>query len=244
MLKRSDFESNLLGREVAQLPPALADQCDVALAAERWRRDGIWLVSCRIPAGNQAAERRLLAAGFRCVEVLVTHRRDFTGAEQPAAGVRLACPEDRSAILAIAASAFRHDRLHADPQIPDWAADVVRAHWIANDLAGRADANIVVEHDGRVAGFLLGLRREPGAVIDLIAVAPEFQGRRLAGKLVESVPALMGMPTVGSLVAGTQDANVQSMAFYARNGFAETGRQLTFHWVNGDVAPSQDPRPI
>ncbi len=233
------FETGVLGVPVGKLSVAEAAEQealdDLVRQAAGWREQGVWLVSCRVGEASPVAGA-LEAAGFRCIETLVTLEHRLDGA-MPTDGAEIATAADRGACLEIARRAFTNDRLHSDPQVPDAIADRVRRAWIENDLGGRTDANFVVRDDGAVAGFSLCLFDGDVAVIDLIAVDAGKRNRGLGGRLVGSALAHY-QGRVSSMRVGTQADNLPSLALYRRTGFAELGRHETFHWVNPDAAPA------
>lgn len=253
---RQAFESDLIGLTVEKLVLSPQDVPESALGdhIEGWRRKEVWLVSCRVPDDAAPLKAALRDAGFREIETLVTLSRPApktpAAPAAPAApetsappaalaelptGIRRATSADRQACIEIAGRAFSDDRLHADPLVPDHIADRVRTHWVANDLDGRADLALVAEKSGRVAGFNLLLKRGRDAVIDLIAVDPDFRRQGLGAALIDGAFAAFGS-SIDGMRLGTQAANTASLKMYARSGFHEAERHVTFHWINDQVA--------
>jgi ribosomal protein S18 acetylase RimI-like enzyme len=239
------FETDLLGVPVGRL--SLADDGGpsgpegLGELVAGWRAGGVWLVSCRVAASSAAIEA-LERNGFKTVESLVTFRRRLSPRPMPA-GVEIARADDAEACVAIARRAFVNDRLHRDPRVPTAAADLVRERWMRNDLAGRADASLVVRSEGAIAGFTLCLLDGREAVIDLIAVDIGRQRQRLGRALVEGALARYG-GRADTMRVGTQADNEPSLALYRGAGFVEADRRITLHWVNPNVAPAlrDDPR--
>src|SRR5262245_57318810 len=92
---------------------------------------------------------------------------------------------DRDACVAIALAALRQDRYHADSQIDHRIADAIKAAWVANNLAGRAEVSLVARSaGGEVLGFNQLVKTAGEAVIDLIAVAPAAQHQGYGTALV------------------------------------------------------------
>jgi ribosomal protein S18 acetylase RimI-like enzyme len=231
------FDSDQLGAPIARLeiepraaalPPA---QLDAALGArvDGWRREGLWLVCCRVPAERPALGAALERAGFRRIETLVTLARSLAG-PPAASAARPAEPADLAACVEIARSAFEHDRFHADPAIPRERADALKAAWVRNGFLGRADAALVVRTDGRARGFVLCLKRGREASIDLIAVAPDARGRGHGRALVEGALAHYA-GSCDRLVVSTQLSDRASLSLYAMVGFEELCRSETYHWT-------------
>jgi ribosomal protein S18 acetylase RimI-like enzyme len=152
-----------------------------------------------------------------------------TGQYAVAGGTRPARPDDRDAVMALAASSFDHSRLHLDPAIPRAVADRSRAEWAGNFFAGkRGDHMIVGEIDGVLAGFaqLLG-PRDGVLTIDLIEVAPPYRRRGIAHTLIAASAGIAGTQT---LRVGTQIANTPSLRLYETLGFRVVGSQYVLHY--------------
>lgn len=225
ILTERPFETSHLGGPVFDC----ADANDAAEAVRQGRGVGAVLISCRTEGDGNA----LSAAGFRKVETLVTLElnplKGFYG-QTDGVLVRAGGMADVSACRGIATAALRWDRFHADTRIDDGAADRLKADWIANDLTGRADRVFVAETGGAVAGFCAMLLRQDLAVIDLIAVAPDKQGKGIGRALVTGAIGHYHERVV-TIRVGTQAANPQSLTFYRSLGFEEVGRADTWHWM-------------
>ena len=235
-----DFETSLLGVTVGRL--VLADDenaGDLEDLISEWRDDSVWLVSCRVAVGASTLTQ-LKQVGFRQIETLVTFRRDIPRVPSEAE-MELATPEDEAACVALSLQAFTQDRFHSDPEVPDWAADRVRAAWVRNDLNGRANACFVVRADGAVAGFNLCLLDGNEAIIDLVAVDISQRQQGFGTWLVTgAVDFYSGRAE--TMRVGTQADNAPSLALYRGAGFTEVRRQETLHWVNADAAPAEGAR--
>ena len=239
------FESEHLGRHAARIERLAAWPAEAAEAPEvlaelvagcraRLEADGVGFVSCRLAEDDRAAIRALGQGGFEVVECLLTLGCDLPAEDaSAAAGIEIAGPEDAEACAELAARAFHTDRFHSDPAIPDAAADGLKAAWARNDCAGRADAVLIIREAGRLVGFNACFLRDEEAVIDLIAVAPQAQGRGLGRRLVEG--ALAHYPgRAQRMMVGTQSRNYASLALYAACGFRIEASALTFHAHLGD----------
>ncbi|WP_161973697.1 GNAT family N-acetyltransferase [Hwanghaeella grinnelliae] len=219
------FEAAHLGGPVFDC----ADTGNAVQAVSQGREAGAVLISCRTEGEGDA----LAAAGFRKVETLVTLERRSLKPLDGRLGrglVRAGGVADVPACRRVAVEALRWDRFHADPRIDDQAADALKAEWIENDLRGRADRVFVAEVDGAVAGFCAMLLRADLAVIDLIAVAPDKQGKGIGRALVAAAVDHYREQMTAMLV-GTQAGNPASVSFYKSMGFQEVKRADTWHWT-------------
>jgi GNAT superfamily N-acetyltransferase len=183
----------------------------------------------KLPADAVAACVAAQDMGFRLVDTNLLFERQSGTAQ--GANVRAARPDDLPAVAAIARQALVRTRFHLDPAIPAALAGDIKAAWAANFFAGkRGDAMLIAERDGVPAGFLLALRAHAGWTVDLIAVAPDAQGLGLGRSLIAGLGGLAhGAEPPGALRAGTQAANRDSLAFYARQGFSLVEASYVLH---------------
>lgn len=192
--------------------------------------------------------RQLGSLGFYVVDVNVTFGLDREKMlcpiqPKPGAGCRIgevaAHLEDE--VLAIARSCFRFSRFHQDPQIPNTIADQIKHDWILNYLRKQRGEQLwVATVDGRAAGFLAVIAGEAAGrryrAIDLIGVAPAYQGRGIGQEL-----AAFFIDTYRDqcdyLLVGTQIANLPSMRLYAKCGFAlaQSAYVMHFHLVQPET---------
>lgn len=216
------FDGDILGRPVWRLD----DPRQAAMAVAAARSDGVGLLTCR---GDEAHASVLGDAGFRMVETLISFRQALSGSDQTLpTGVRCATAADADAVAGIAAGAFHSDRWHADPEIPDAAADRMKAQWARNDVLGRAAVVfLALQQDGEIAGFNAILTRDDVAIIDLIAVKPDCRGQGHARRLIAAAQSLPQK----TLQVGTQASNAASIQLYQSTGFVEFQRQITWHWT-------------
>lgn len=185
--------------------------------------------------------RMLGAAGFAIVDTGITFAwsGDTALTPPPAVIVGPARPSQHSAVADVAERSFRWSRFHLDTRIEPALANHVKRRWIENYCVGARGAGLyVAEVAGVVAGFLAVIESrvngEPAATIDLIAVAPEFQGRRVGAALVALFIAEW-RSRVAHLRVATQAANIRSMRFYEGLGFraAESGYVFHAHYRDG-----------
>lgn len=222
------FDGEILGRPVW----ALADADAAADAVVAARAGAVGLIVYR---GAPAEAEHLVAAGFRLVETLVTYECPLPPVEVSAdlpPDIRLASDADADAVAAIARQAFRYDRWHADPAIPDARADAFKAAWARNAVLGRAVAVLIaLGGDGRPAGFSALMAQGTMLAVDLIAVAPGQQGRGLGRALMAGAMAYGVGHKYGRLRVGTQAENAASIRLYEALGMMESARACTWHWT-------------
>jgi ribosomal protein S18 acetylase RimI-like enzyme len=180
---------------------------------------------------------KLTACGFRVVETHVTFSRPIGGAlpidEQKDFRVEPATPALRDRVLDIAGSAFRYSRFHLDPAFDRSSADKVKREWIRSYFdKKRGDLLLVGRKRFTPVGFL-ALMMQPEqrevAVIDLVGVAPEHQGKGLGQHLIAAaLDASRNCAQV--LEVGTQAANIPSIRLYERLGFRAVRASYVLHY--------------
>ncbi|MEA3192947.1 MAG: hypothetical protein QOD26_1280 [Betaproteobacteria bacterium] len=198
------------------------------------KRDGFFFT--KVPVSEVTRLERFVAAGFRIVDTHVVLECAAASRREPK-DVRKAIAADREPVLAIAERAFVWSRFHRDPRFPRELADRVKRAWAENCLAGkRGEEVLVVVENGMPAGFLAVLKAGNAAVIDLVAVHPERQGRKLGETLTQAFAARWAQ-RAEKLRVGTQLANTAAMRLYERMGFrvAEAKYVLHAHVRDGAV---------
>jgi len=184
----------------------------------------------KVATQDVRTSHQLEASGFRIVDTALTlETRALSAAGRVSSRVRLATPEDASTVMNIARQSFRYSRFHLDPAISPGLADEIKAQWAGNFFSRqRGDHMVVAEHDGRVVGFLqLIATADSVLVIDLIAVQPDARGMGLAAEMIHFANRACGHPRM--VRAGTQSANLPSLALYHKLGFQIVSSSHIFH---------------
>jgi dTDP-4-amino-4,6-dideoxy-D-galactose acyltransferase len=224
-----------------QVTPAAEGQLSVEMAELAKRGDAFFFA--KVPTTGVAQCIGLARAGFAVVDVSITFALAAEGGTRPPDVVVRAArsSEQHKAAADIAASCFRWSRFHLDPRIPVELANLIKRRWVENYCRGqRGEALYVGEIGGKVAGFLAVLKSTVGgrttAVIDLIGVSLEHQGRGVGTALVRHfVDEWRGRSE--ELRVGTQAANIQSLRFYERNGFRVVDSTYVLHAHYRDGKP-------
>lgn len=143
--------------------------------------------------------------------------------------VRKAEPKDEQAVRNIAATSFTKTRFHADPLIDCKIANKIKEEWAGNYFSGaRGDEMLIAEKDGKVIGFNQILIRDNIAIIDLIAVDKDYQGRGVGKAMIAELQSSYARVRVG-----TQLANNGSIALYEKMGFAFENASYVMHYHAG-----------
>ena len=228
------FESGILKRRVMQIDAIEAWERTNNLETlavetlETLAKDGVDLVVCRRPESDRQTLAALQRAGMCVVECLMTLSHPLKDVPAAEADIAARDETDAAGCASVGARAFRFDRFHADPLVDDAAADALKGTWARNAVLGRADRVFVTRERDRITGFNACLLRDGNAIIDLIGVDPDFQGRGLGRRLVNAALAHYS-GRAARLAVGTQSANHVSLALYQRAGFSVEHSALTLH---------------
>ncbi|HET8892659.1 MAG TPA: GNAT family N-acetyltransferase [Gaiellaceae bacterium] len=179
------------------------------------------MYQARVPVEQVAVVRAFTSRGFSVIDTTLTLERAPVSAEAEDDVVR-ASPEQRDAVVEIARTSFRWSRFHLDPEVPDEAANRIKADWIGSYFDGTRGDELLVALDAHgPAGFLAVLVAADGAhVIDLVAVAERARGRGFARALTAAS---------GATRVGTQAANVAATGLYESMGFSLARAEYALH---------------
>lgn len=191
---------------------------------------GSGFVFAKVPPAEVSTCSMLTDAGFRIVDTSVTFAWGGRGEFAPSkVTVTPARPEQFEAVQDIAGSCFRWSRFHLDPLMPKELADRVKRRWIENYCLGvRGAALYAAELDGVTAGFLAVLTTPTAAVIDLVGVANDAQGKGVGTALTRHFVDEW-KDRIPELRVGTQVANIRSMRLYERAGFSIVESAYVLH---------------
>lgn len=216
------FDSMVLDRPVWKLT-------DPLMAVEAVKAAKVGGVGLLFVRGKADLGAMLEPMGFRAVEDLVTFESHV---DRMAEALPCAMPEDAERVGALARRAFHCTRWHLDPKIPDETANAYKAQWAKNAVRGRAIAVLVSHGKTRdILGFNALMAQGHTLVIDLIAVAPEWQGHGIGRALVDGAFAFASNHGYARIRVGTQSVNVASRRLYEAMGFQEMSRDRTWHFT-------------
>lgn len=213
------------------LPVARANRLD---GLTEWAREStaglVWLLA-EAPEEVQRAE----ASGFRFTDIRVELRRR-TGLLYPASFVRAARPEDTETLAAIARVSHRVTRFYADPQLPDDRCDDLYETWIRQSLDGWADTVLVVEDEGRPAGYVTVHVDGETSSIGLIAVAEPARNRGYGGALVRAAVGHGLKRGATDMSVVTQGRNIAAQRLFQSCGFRTSATAVWLHsWMYRDA---------
>lgn len=192
---------------------------------------GRLFVDAKVAVDDAAAASVVQTLGFALIDTNLRFilRRTAAPAWDGKTDVGFATPDMAQTVGRIAENAFTHDRFHRDPAVGANVARRLKGDWARNFFAGkRGDWMVVAREHGVPTGFLQLLRGPQDAlIIDLIAVADPHRRSGRAGAMIAFAAA--HCPAAGSLVVGTQLANLASVRLYEGLGFRLDAAEHVFH---------------
>lgn len=197
----------------------------------------------RTPGEDLSAAWAAERAGMSLVDVGIdsTFRFGSSAVPEPrsAALIRSARSEDLPVLRDLAGEAFVLSRFAADPFFSPEQVVAFHRQWITNLCAGLAQAVLVHESDGGVAGFVSCAISGDEGRIPLIATQAAVRGHGVGRELVAA--ALQWFAAAGARVAHvkTQATNYPALALYHRSGFSVSHAELTFSVASGRLASHQ-----
>ena len=152
--------------------------------------------------------------------------------------MRLARPEDISAIVALTTTAYApYTALFGAPPIP-----------VTEDYVPRIERGEIwlLEESSELAGLIVLERHPDHAMIFSVAVAPAFQGRKLGIRLLNFADEQARLWNVPEVRLYTNSRMERNIALYSAYGYLETGRRANPYrpgWTVVDMAKPVDKAP-
>lgn len=191
---------------------------------------GKMFIWTKIPSGNIKKLVYFQKLGFYVVDSNIQLSLTKKMIEIKNTNVRFAEPGDEKGVRALARVAFKHNRFNSDPQISKKVACKIKEEWAGNYFSGkRGRWMVVVEYKKNIVGFLQLIRKNyKTIVIDLIAVDKRNRGKGLAKTMI-SYASINCLGSHGAIEVGTQIANTESLALYAKLGFGIISSSYVLH---------------
>jgi dTDP-4-amino-4,6-dideoxy-D-galactose acyltransferase len=214
-----------------QISQANLQEFDIRAALTQAQAQGYRHLIARVPSIDLPTAWAVEQAGFRLVDVGLDSTFAFATTplpSRPTVPIRAAQPEDLPVLRELAADAFRLSRFTADPYFSDDQVRDFHREWVENLCGGLAQAVLVCELGGSVAGFITCAMRGDEGRIPLVATDGRYRRRGVGRGLVSA--ALRWFAATGARVAHvkTQSVNYPALALYHRAGFAISTSELTF----------------
>lgn len=179
------------------------------------------LVISKIATSEIDILNALLNYNFRLIETALVFNQAKLLTHAVTHNIRDAQLNDKFQVCNIAKDAFVNSRFYQDNNIDNSIASRIKTDWIANYFNGERGSDLLVAYNGDVVtGFVLLIDN----IIDLIAVAKNYQNQGVAKDLIKVANDKCGLLTVG-----TQLINIASINFYEKNNFVLAKSQYVLH---------------
>ena len=245
--RRLDWDTAWWGVRTAEVVGPVKGDREIRALDEWCLRNRVRLLYFLCPSTEPAAAQLAEAAGFRLMDVRIglqndsiahptrRDRQDPTGVS-----IRMVKANDVDVLGRLASRSYRFTRFYADAGLPDGRCDDLYRTWIEQDCRGKADAVLVADIGGEIAGYIscaVDRSRSRGA-IGLVGVSDAHQGQGIGSFLVEA--SLRWFEGEGATTAYvvTQGRNVAALRVYERHGFVAHDTGFWFHkWYPASPDP-------
>lgn len=144
--------------------------------------------------------------------------------------------EEINEVTKIASEAFNYSRFFNDPNLNFKAAKNIYANWVINSF-GRPDKYFILAEEKGIVGFLLFSLKENTAIIELISLSSQAQGKGVGTKLISALNNFAYDKEISVIRVGTQVDNIQAVNFYLNKGFTYDERSSVYHyWPRKDFS--------
>lgn len=198
--------------------------------------NAIRLVSCRLPFDRHVESMLLEACGFRFVETALHPYLDLPDPRYQdlgGLGIESATSTDLAALEAIAAHAFVHGRIHADPRLGPALGGRRYSRWVNNAFSHPSQRlfKVINEERAIIALFITEALADQRVHWHLTAIAPQFQGQGFGWRVWQAMLARHAHEGIRSVRTTITAGNVPVLNLYSKLGFRFLPPEITFHWL-------------
>lgn len=201
-----------------------------------------WCISERIaclyflaPPDDPATLRIAAREGFSLTDVRITLSRESTSTDFVTPEARPFHNSDLPHLLRIAGSSHTTTRFYFDERFPRERCQALYEEWLLKSTRDAHHATLVVEREGKPAGYVTCEFAGPIGKIGLLAVADRARGMGLGSILVQSAIAFLWRKEKRRVSVVTQGRNIAAQRLYQRNGFLTDSLAFWYHkWFQED----------
>jgi dTDP-4-amino-4,6-dideoxy-D-galactose acyltransferase len=227
-----DWDSRLFERRIARLNRQRLDEASLSAALDWCQKNGIECLYFLADSDDATTSCLAEQNGFQQTDVRITLERTLIESDVTTfteKDVRLARPEDVTALRAIARTVHRGSRFYFDQHFEQDKCDLFYETWIENSIAGFAQAVLVVEVNENPVGYITCHLQDRETQIGLAGIAEGYQKMGLGRKLTEGFLAWSVQKGAGRSTVVTQGRNVRAQRLYQRNGFVTESVKVWYH---------------
>ncbi len=138
---------------------------------------------------------------------------------------------DKESIYELAYESGKYSRFKLDPNFDSHKFKILYKTWVDNSLNKKyADDVLVFILDAKIVGFVTYKINTDFAVIGLIAVNSNFQGKGIGSKLLNAVESHLIKNNIPELRVPTQFQNTTACQFYTKMGFSIKSQLIIKHY--------------
>ncbi|MFN4285602.1 MAG: GNAT family N-acetyltransferase [Lacibacter sp.] len=227
MIKHLPWDSSFLSLPVGQMQVQNSSFASVAEAAAF---DLLYVFSDQLIVFPES-----FTANFsvQLVDEKLTYAKPLTSHTASIPEVQL-LPKDfvpDEAFEALAIQSGIYSRFSMDEKFPREKFREMYRLWLQRSInRSLADAVLVYQQDGALAGFITLREKEGDAEIGLVAVDHHYRGMGIGTKLLEAAESrLNNIPKAKYIRVVTQAANLPACRLYEKAGYHVTKRQYVYH---------------
>ena len=199
-------------------------------------QNDIQFVSCRLPYNRLEESMLLESSGFRFVETALhpyLNLPDPRYQDTDDFSIELATQDDLAIMEDIAAHAFTHGRIHADPRLGTTLGNKRYSRWVRNTLSHPSQQLIKItnkEHD-IIALFITEISSDQSMYWHLTTIAPQFQGQGYGWSIWRAMLSRHSQEGMRSVRTTITAGNVPVLNLYSKLGFRFLPPEMTYHWI-------------
>ena len=227
------WDSEFFGRRIGRVEPATLATAGTA-AVDRWcASQEIECLYLLVDAADQTTSDLAQCAGYRLVDARLTLETagplPAVAAPDSGPSVRLAMPEDVTALTTIARECHRDSRFYADMHFDRQRCDDLYGLWIEKSCRGWADRVFVAEAGGTAVGYITCHLSPNEGRIGLVGVAVASRGLGVGRAMLREAHQWFARQGVARIAVVTQGRNSGGLRLYQRTGMAVRTVQFWFH---------------
>lgn len=188
----------------------------------------------KIQAINTNLIDRLTASGFRYVEgEIKLAKKLISGKVENQANMELATPCDIISLKSLTSGLYQFSR-YRSPWFSEEDKNRFYATWIEKAVLGTFDDVCLLqrEADRRISGFISLRVKQDKAVIGLMGVAPDYQGKGIGQKLMQMAESFVSSKNAYEIEIATQAANTSALNLYIKSGFRPKNTYIWLYKTN------------
>jgi dTDP-4-amino-4,6-dideoxy-D-galactose acyltransferase len=201
---------------------------EIVANLKQQKADGAYLF---LSSQDVAWSEKLKTWGHYCVDEKVIFQKELNVAQRPSAQQQVVeyKGEVNRELIDLSLLAGKYSRFKSDLHINN-KFETFYTEWMINSLNGQlADAVLVYKSNGKISGMLTFKISNSTAVIGLIAVLDEVQGKGIGKLLIEEMESRLLNIGINTVEVSTQLINTQACRFYIKAGFKELSVTPIFH---------------